>query len=71
MLLVAARAALFHESLDNGQPELALTLGETARRLAERSGAGTLPEDLGSVQPLVAAMPAFAGGVPLSPQPAR
>jgi hypothetical protein len=71
MLLVAARAALFHESLDDGRPELALTLDETARRLAERSGAGALPADVASVQRLVAALPAFAGGERLSPQPAR
>jgi hypothetical protein len=71
MLLVAARAALFHESLDDGRPELALTLDETARRLAEWSGTGALPDEVASVQRLVAALPAFAGGGRLSAQPAR
>ncbi len=37
MLLTAARAGLFAESLRDGGPELALTATETARRLAERS----------------------------------
>ena len=36
-LLGAARAALFLESLQGGDPELPLTITETARRLAERS----------------------------------
>jgi predicted nucleotidyltransferase len=36
-LLTAARAALFHESLQEGAPELRLTVSATARGLAERS----------------------------------
>lgn len=40
MLLTAARAALFMESLDAGDPTLPLTATETARRLAARSPAG-------------------------------
>lgn len=36
-LLTAARAALFLESIAQGDPELALTVTETARRLAARS----------------------------------
>jgi hypothetical protein len=42
MLLTAARAALFYESVRAGDAELALTLAETARRLAERSQAGSV-----------------------------
>jgi hypothetical protein len=70
-LLVAARAALFSESLDEGRPELALTLDETARRLAERAGTGGLPEDVEAVRRLLAGLPAFAGAAPLTPQPTR
>jgi hypothetical protein len=44
-LLTAARAALFLESLEAGEPELAVTVSGTARRLAERSAsARTLAE---------------------------
>ena len=71
MLLVAARAALFSESLDEGRPELTLTLDETARRLAERAGTGGLSEDLGVVRRLVGGLPAFAGAATLTSQPAR
>jgi hypothetical protein len=39
MLFSAARAALFHESIARGVPELPLTAAETARRLGERSSA--------------------------------
>ncbi len=39
MLFSAARAALFHESVARGAPELPLTVAETARRLGERSRA--------------------------------
>ena len=50
MLLTAARAALFHESVcgDTG-PTLSLTVEETARRLAERSAedAGVVEDSLG------------------------
>jgi hypothetical protein len=37
MLLTAARAGLLLESLDEGEPELPLTVTETARRVAGRS----------------------------------
>ncbi len=50
MLLTAARAALFHESVcTDAAPELPLTLEETARRLAQRSasGAAAVEEALG------------------------
>jgi hypothetical protein len=39
VLLTAARAALFEESVAAGEPELPLTATATARRLAERSSA--------------------------------
>ncbi len=46
MLLSAARAALFLQSVQDGDPELPLTVTETARRLAARSEpARTVAED--------------------------
>lgn len=39
-LLTAGRAALFHESLQAGNPELALTVAATAERLAARRSVG-------------------------------
>jgi hypothetical protein len=39
MLLAASRAALFLESIDSGEPELPVTVAETARSLAARSSA--------------------------------
>jgi hypothetical protein len=47
MLLTAARAAMFQESVaGGGMPELPVTLAETTRRLAERSeGAAAAGED--------------------------
>jgi hypothetical protein len=53
-LLTAARAALFLESLQAGEPALALTVTETARRLAERSPAarGIAEEALGAYRAL-------------------
>ena len=59
MLLVAARAALFSESLDEGRPELVLTLNETRRRLDDRWPGG-VPEDTAALQRLVADLPAFS-----------
>jgi hypothetical protein len=43
MLLTAARAALFLESIDESEPELCLTVSETAARLAARSPAARSP----------------------------
>jgi hypothetical protein len=46
MLLPAARAALFLESIIAGDPELALTMAETARALGARSAsAGSIAEE--------------------------
>jgi hypothetical protein len=46
MLLTGARAALFLESLREGEPRLALTVGEAARQLGERStGARAVAEE--------------------------
>ena len=46
MLLTAARAALFLQSVKEGDPELALTVAETARRVAARSrAAGAVAEE--------------------------
>jgi hypothetical protein len=39
LLLTSARAALFLETIEGGEPELPLTVTETARRLAARSSA--------------------------------
>lgn len=49
-LLTAARAALFLESVEDGTPELCLTVAETARRLAARfpAAATITDEALGS-----------------------
>jgi hypothetical protein len=45
MLLTAARAALFHESVAGGSPELAVTVTEAARRLGDRSRAARAVAD--------------------------
>jgi hypothetical protein len=47
LLLTAARAALFMESLSDGDPQLPLTAAETARQLADRSPAGRAAADDG------------------------
>jgi nucleotidyltransferase-like protein len=44
-LLTAARAALFHQRLELGDPELALTVTETVRQLAALSAEGKIAED--------------------------
>ena len=84
-LFCAARAALFAESLEQGEPVLTLTVVDTARRLAERSAearavaeeaAGAFadrraaPETVEALRALVAGLPAFASG-PLSHAQAR
>jgi hypothetical protein len=49
LLLGAARAALFEQSLERGEPELAVTVGAAASRLAAEhpASAGLLDETLG------------------------
>jgi hypothetical protein len=45
-LLMAARGAAFLESLEEGEPELPLTLAELSRQLDERSGASSAQDAL-------------------------
>jgi len=70
MHLAAARAALFSESLDEGRPELVLTLEETRHRLDDRWPGG-VPEDAAALHRLVADMPAFSAEAAVRPQRAR
>ena len=86
-LFSAARAALFAESVEQGEPVLTLTVGDTARRLAERSpdARAVAEEAAGAVldrgevadatveglRQLVAGLPAFGGAAALTHSSAR
>lgn len=57
LLLTAARAALFLESVERGAPELCVSAAEAGRRLGA--------EDPGELRRLVLALPAYQAGDPL------